>query len=65
MEWIKLIDRLPNKEEQQLNNKHFLVLDGKNVDVGVYIEQYDHKWWNTYEDSLHPTHWQPLPKAPK
>lgn len=65
MKWIKLTERLPNKQEQQLNNKHFLLFDGRNIDVGAYIEQSNHKWWNTYEDALYPTHWQPLPKAPK
>ena len=65
MEWIKLIDRLPTKEEQNLNNKHFLLFDGRNTDVGTYNESLSSKWWDTYDEKLTPTHWQPLPKAPK
>lgn len=66
MDWISVKDRLPE------NDDYVLIFNPKDgIHIGSFdsedVSNYDSGWNNCYEWApyMDPTHWMPLPSAPK
>ena len=59
MEWIKITDRLPKKED------YYLIWDGEYLDYARY--DVERNQWHDEEITIYEdvTHWMPLPEPPK
>ena len=71
MKWIDIKKRLPEPGDTVLTFPHFKVLPyGNSEKDGLSHNWSDFDFW-TYQDGIavrvrpYPTHWMPLPKAPK
>jgi hypothetical protein len=65
MEWIKLIDQLPNEDDIYLKYPNKYTYTAYYHKYGKYVGKWTNDDVNGYEYIEHVTHWQPLPKDPK
>lgn len=70
MEWIKTEERLPEERHQTsgYSEKVLICNELKILTIGIY-DHWQNMWKTFYQENTvttaKPTHWQPLPKAPK